>query len=435
VCDGDEDCSGGRCIDKSCYVRYPSDDRKFECWDYSDTTFEKEYGLNRPDGVTPADGTCNPTPTCSDSKESYVVTEDAGPYILNGATCWVGNCNKPVEAEPTDCGNYNGKTQRDINPRPIQEIPFENLEDYCIQSTAPAKNLLSRSYTCTEAGDLPSCTKEEPPKDLDTDKRLCDACLNAKLAPRINAAPGTETTYSAGRSANLKCCGDDKGEGGWPYGATAKSTSGNANKGKYFATETVCDDYTGADAGDINGWIDNNCNGKKNCEDSNCYSTDQPGPNGGPCCHLASDCVDVLHEANDDFIECGSEDAPLECDCKPANSNLAFLTDGTTYRPAITYPGPQGVKLCLASSDEVLIADRHVRINLGGLSGANRQIDVTAENVGSGEECSVSDAIVKTVWNNDRVPLAGPPYSTTGFFYVALQNRATKDCIVTITIS
>jgi hypothetical protein len=130
-------------------------------------------------------------------------------------------------------------------------------------------------------------------KDLDTDKRLCDACLKAKLAPRINAAPGTETTYSTTRSGDKKCCGDDLKEGGYPYPTTgANKALGGTGAGTYQSPEAICNDYVGAPAVEAN-WIDNDCKNGANCRDSGCRGV--LGPTGAYCCSSNSHCSNKLN--------------------------------------------------------------------------------------------------------------------------------------------
>jgi hypothetical protein len=48
-----------------------------------------------PDEV--ADGTCNPTPTCSKSDEDYNADDTTGPFLLRGATCRTATQTTPQQ--------------------------------------------------------------------------------------------------------------------------------------------------------------------------------------------------------------------------------------------------------------------------------------------------------------------------------------------------
>jgi hypothetical protein len=396
-------------------------------------SFESAFNLNRtyaPEEM--ADGVCNPTPTCSKRENEYDFDDTEGPYLLKGATCSGGECSKPLEDEPTDCGYYNGRTQRSGDTRPIQEIQLESLDYYCTQSTASAKNLLSRSYTCTETGGLPSCTKEDPPKDLDTDKRLCDACLKATGTAKITA-PGTATTYSSG-----KCCGDDAGEGGFPYaaaGISAKRTSGLSGGGNYGIE--VCDDYYGTSKSNI---IDNDCDGKKDCADSDCTGANYRdirnsfdswkrylNPAGALCCDSDADCNNFLDPQRS---EGGRTDCTGNtCDCKAvgtATPKELTLTPGT----------PLVVKTCVPRSEEIFIEPYMGDDRAFHVSGAvGRTFRIVAQDIEGGvEDCG--GIKVKLICAGEEITpvdteAAGVPCDSEGFFF---KSNADVDCLVTVTI-
>jgi hypothetical protein len=289
-------------------------------------------------------------------------------------------------------------------------------------------------------------------KDLDTDKRLCDACLKATGTAKITAAPGTETTYLSTRSTNLKCCGNDKGEGGWPYGATAKSTSGNANKGKYFATETVCDDYVDTNGNsefdDGETEINNDCKEGANCGDTSCaVSTtartvgwsDFLGPRGSVCCKASTasaskaKCKQFLDPdaSNSDGVECGGNN---ECDCVPVGI-------GTVAVPRIhaTLTRPTTIITCVPPSNpDILDITGDFYDRMFAVTDAEGKTFTVTSQATTGDEAKCGAGQITLYFNLVDTLVVGTDHSITGTgsadsFYFA--NWGDFDCLVTVTIT
>ncbi|MBI5880580.1 hypothetical protein HZB90_00445, partial [archaeon] len=249
-CVSSTECEPGRCIEGKCYT-LPADSncRNHGASEGIPNSFEKAFEITRIDG-NPATGICNEQPTCSKSPDVYSVSQNEGKYLLSGATCSGrrGNCSEPVEGY-TNCEDYNGRAN-------AIGLPEEN--DWVCSLNTAKKQLFSQNFTCTEPDDSAQCTIVPKEADPDSDQRLCDAC---RLAP----SPRPVHTGAWIESRDI-CCGDDAGEGGFPYTTTTsgpisahRKSLGTSGAGTY-GTE-VCDDYYGTTYSPAAA-IDNDCDGQ-----------------------------------------------------------------------------------------------------------------------------------------------------------------------------
>ncbi len=403
-CEADIDCGDGNfCLKDECFER-PTD----SCGHYRQgETFESVFNLNRtfaPDQE--ADGTCNPNPTCAEDENTYDVETDEGRYLIESATCNLGECNWPKETK--DCWDYNGYTDTRM------------IQNYC-ELSSDKTHFFTSIFKC-QADEMPvpargaECTRDlEAEGDPDANRNACEACTEP-----TNAAESMNGAWTGST-----CCGDDIGEGGFAYGLygtpEVTSTSGNGLNGEYQPVETVCDDYYGGDSTLIENWIDNDCENGANCEDWHCYSPPsgadpKRGPSGGYCCHAPSDCREVLSEPNDEYIGCGTEDAPLECDCL----NTKDTTNPTSFsEPYATYTlGSEPLTLpetCISS----FAYDKHIQVNY--------ELDFSAEVESS---IDIVDDGVDHCLGLVNAQVVENPHGT----FVVFDSVSTVDCLITVTL-
>ncbi|MBT7903477.1 hypothetical protein HN587_06460 [Candidatus Woesearchaeota archaeon] len=273
----------------------------------SGKTYEYTFNMTLADG-SPPDGICNNQMTCSSSNTEFNASETEGKYILFGAVCKNGECNDPLPAElgSVDCNNFNGLAD--------QDLAAQNY--YCEYATPAKTNLSSKFWNCSENPDA-ACAGVKANPDISSN--MCDACSSKQNSPKIQ---NVGSTWQGD-----KCCGDDLGEGGFPYfhsGNAAKRAGSTQLFAGAFMGE-VCDDYY---SNDPSKGIDNNCDGKVNCEANECGG--KIGPNKKYCCTTNNHC-NMKIDPHFEKASCG-EDPILqtddgECVCSDLNSDKkVFLT-------------------------------------------------------------------------------------------------------------
>ena len=452
TCSNDIECGiNGKCFSSKCYENPDDSCKPYGSAGERPITFESAFNLNRtyaPDEM--ADGTCNPNPTCSNSKNTYDITKTAGRYLLQSATCGTGECSWTMDAQSKDCWRYNG---RNIPPDVVELGEPEMYPHYC-NLPAGETSFFTQYATCTATGAIPARTvkcelnrtsKADP--DNDDTGNMCEAC-----ADPTNAA---QKMYGAwtGRT----CCGDDIGEGGFAYGnygipaAHSASTAPPGREG----TE-VCDDYYGADKTVEAKWIDNDCDTKKACRDNDCWSRDYRtlrdtdegwveflNPTGGLCCNRAgsgkANCKNFLDPfaATDNGVDCA---ASYTCDCKP----VGITTPGGTpkiHGTIILTPPTTVVKTCVPTYDELLLSDSLNDRKFQIAGGGSHTFELYAYDIdGSGDECGTITEPkdrVKLIFN-DGVTTLDPlynPRTTDVFTSFHFQNTAVVDCLVEVRIT
>ncbi len=235
-----------------------------------------------------------------------------------------------------------------------------------------------------------------------------------------------------GEWTNGKCCGDDAGEGGFPYnieGLNPKAPYSN-NAGRYG--KEVCDDYYG------NEEIDNDCDGETGCYDNDCISSNYAflrnnewnnylNKEGKLCCNQKSQCKQFLDPSSnsDDGVECKSDNT---CDCLPVGATEARATI-TTF--------PATIKTCVASYDEIIqetsdIFDRLFTITQN--SQAERTFQLIVKDIDGGEECKEKVTLLVND-NNIRADSLKTIQNLGTVFTIKFKNLATEDCLVKVRIT
>ncbi|MFC1741890.1 hypothetical protein ACFL3V_05120 [Nanoarchaeota archaeon] len=437
----DPPASSGYCnFDENLCYNLPSG-VTLECDSYHFTnpsrgSFEEAFGLNRtgsPD--VPADGTCNERSACSVTGNiyDYDISVPSGPFLIRGARCNHGECT--MGGTRISCSDYNGRASAE-DAIPSANPPFcESL------STGPDNSFASMftlNYECrkdstTEIAGCNHITEPSGQANPDNDQQSCEACR------KVGSGGFIENPSSPWVGGTVRCCGDDAGEGGYPYGdpgvfqsVHAERTSGNSHAGNYNSgTEFICDDYHTTNFVDY--WIDNDCDGEANCIDDDCAGN--PGPNGITCCRInnPSDCESTLHESETlGGIECDTEN---ECNCIQAMGvSDSSLPSSTTnlYRTDTPTIGPAGVKLCIASYTETYIANRHMKVRVP--SDMNT-IYLEPEDVDGGSECAGLNEVQLKVWDAaGTTPIPPSSVNPNTDYIVAFENYVDEDCIVTIKV-
>jgi hypothetical protein len=442
-CVSSTECEPGRCIEGKCYT-LPTDPncRNHGASEGVPNSFEKAFEITRIDGTT-ATGICNEQPTCSKSPDVYSVSQNEGKYLLSGATCSGrrGNCSEPrpnVEGEEQNimsCEDYNGRAN-------AIGLPDEN--DWVCSLNTAKKQLFSQNFTCTEPDDAAQCTIVPKEADPDSDQRLCDAC---RLAP----SPRPVHTGAWIESRDI-CCGDDAGEGGFPYTTTTSGTisAHRASEATTPAAGTygaeVCDDYYGIDKYLQSNWIDNDCDGKVACKDTaatECGGTvtnyanwrksplgfdawkNKLGPTGGLCCG-AEPATDTAKNNCKQFLDPTPWTSPTDANLGVACNSVNYTCDCTPVgieksRTLTVTSTPLVIRTCVASYDELLAA--------GNLKDRNFTISGSHIFVVSVEDIDQSSPQSCTYGSGGTVSLS----TYVGGFY--FENRAEKDCLVTVTIT
>jgi hypothetical protein len=404
-------------------------------------TFESTYKFPRPyDRQEIATGICNPTPICSDEEDpkySIPSKEDRGKWLIPSATCGsTGKCDRPVD--PVDCGKeYNGQTSTE------DETPvclFRNPNN--------REHLESSKFECqidtTSNTRIVLCGRSASNADPDRNQKACEACKNPSITTHMTG------DWLPQRSPNGLCCGDDIGEGGFPYGILgvprARSVSQDqaaAGNQFYYSTvkpgiferngEETCDDWV-----DINEngrldspleEIDNDCDAtpSPNCKDEACGS--KTGPLGAPCCTLDPHCTIAFN--GDQDVKCVNNG----CNCLPADSSWNFGSPRT-----ITSVPSTGYKYCIASSLKFPgpKPDRHFQINLDN----NQEISVEFKDMDGENDCNTkakNGEIELWVWEWERSTSSFSLKQQTGLNYIAksssphliaLLNNVNEDCLV-----
>ncbi|NQU79738.1 hypothetical protein HQ545_08275, partial [Candidatus Woesearchaeota archaeon] len=302
-CSDDSDCPDYyMCVEDNCYPRRGM----LECQNFGTgegdiTSFEKAWNLPRlNDRATAATGICNPNKACGNSLEDFNIDNEEGDLILSHATCYNGVCQLATESR--NCEDLDGQTSAD-NPTPYCVLP----DDYTISSFDEEYYLMSHNFHCINEGEA-TCTITSI-NDPDQSQGMCEACMTRDL-------PEHHEGIWTARADQQACCGDDPGEGGFPYDISALSTE---STGEWQRTENICDDTFQKPGSASYFGIDNDCNNLANCEDDSCYnpsgsSTPFIGPNQGYCCDTDdSICVDTFesHLSNPGLASC----VDTECVC------------------------------------------------------------------------------------------------------------------------
>jgi hypothetical protein len=317
------------------------------CFAYSyPLTFESKYELSRRDDPAfEANGVCNDHPTCSDSDEEYDAAEVIGQYLIAGAGCDDGECTAP--ADTYNCGAFNGTTDSTGNELPFSET-FDILYNHASARDKFCKlkgksRLVTSGFSCREESEQPQCYLSDDELDPDTSKAMCDVCRETDEPPGEHIM-STSSTWKSSGLAELKCCGDDIGEGAFPYKAASKNayrasspTEANKNGAGSYNTpkETVCDDYYTSNT--ATNWIDNDCDGDYNCEDKDCYSgsSKKYGPLRGVCCNNNNNCHDkfgITHLFAK--VTCSSD---KECKCSLNPETEMISPSANTIRICVGY--------------------------------------------------------------------------------------------------
>ena len=336
------------------------------CEGYKDETFESKFNLPRYDG-TDSDGSCSLTPTC---KNAAGKKDTKGPELCSAMTCNAGTCDKPTKCKP--CNRYDGLRAPDSKAW------------YCNNpstSTASPKSLQSNLYSCdSTASSTPSCKSK--PGDPDKSMLACNACAQAttyrdSMAGTVWAAWKSTTNRWVTSPTGNECCGDDPGEGNYPYtqpiynyigrNPTTPFIPSNSNEptSTYEAVEITCNDYFGnKNSNKISkNWIDNDCDGKANCQDTNCAG--RLGPNKGTCCINPSvHCKQTLPDA-----VCGTNG---ECDCQVSGFNSWTNANTLTFYSGLTY------STCIGDSSKIGWGDKYTE--LSGVNGKKFDVRVTFSN-------------------------------------------------------
>ncbi len=444
TCVADDSACGedGKCIDGKCYDR----EDYMNCVQYPITyqgvpykSFEQAFNVTRRDGTEP-NGTCNAIWTCSDSREAYNVDNTAGQFLLKRGTCEAngGTCSRAITAESKDCNDYNGWSDTSMTTR------------FCRKN---GDHLYTSEFDC-KAAVMPRPEKDahcelnqSSQLDPDTGSALCEACNRAPGTEKITS--GATNTYSTNRPNDRKCCGDDLGEGGFPYPTIGTSniatSTTTANAGKYG--NEICDDYYNNDKTKE---IDNDCNGLPNCRDSRCYTvtSTKPRPDKGPrgsfCCHATTDCTTALQESNTAYLACNAE---KECDCKSIGAGAINAgrqdSNNNPYR-SISYTTT--FKTCVAApeTNDDLYGDRFVNIT-GITSGRTYSFSLTTQDIIPGSNCvtNIEAYVFKSSTGSAdtaKVKQNQPQtYTASGtYFVIGFKNGLSdlrKDCLVTLTVT
>ncbi|NQU78672.1 hypothetical protein HQ545_02795, partial [Candidatus Woesearchaeota archaeon] len=335
-CTGDDDCIG-ECIEGLCYP-IPVD---LSCHRFTGTaetpiSFETVWNLPRihqPD--TPATGICNPNRACGDTIYDFDPANEDGALILSHATCNNGVCS--LATESANCERFNGFETKEMLRY------FCDIEDLDPSYGETEGGLFTSSFHCVNDGEADCDIDPETRTDPDDDPFYCEAC-----DPRSGLTI-TMPRELAGGWTGTTCCGDDYGEGGFPYGTsttrTITSRTGErvqvwparrtstigATAGRHG--DEICDDYIDiGNSGDYfydergdgsDPFIDNDCDGQQNCWDTECYNPDvglpKTGVRGGYCCkNLNSVCLDTFesHLLNTRLVSCVDQ----ECKCNNIRS-------------------------------------------------------------------------------------------------------------------
>jgi hypothetical protein len=425
---GDASCNSGevqgKCIDDNCYNPNPNT----ECDKYSDDTFEHLFSLNRTTQPTVAANTrCNEQATCSDSSDKYDVRINEGRYLLNWATCNNGECSKALPQEGNDwydCSDYNGLSNR-----------YDPNSFFC---KLKSDHLWSVNWTCKEPETGADCAMKNADADPDSDINLCNACQAARIPNIYNAMSNTWNIQPAGKGRELYCCGDDPGEGGYPYNG---QTNAVVNPGKWekLNRETVCNDISTVGLTDIE--IDNDCNGWANCKDSNCKS--KLGPVRSYCCLQSTDCrsgISLLFESVQEGLGCDDNN---ECDCKKIEKGVVNPSADDTYNNWYRELPYDTIKTCVASyTNAGGFKDRFIKITNLPPGTYTFNIQSTELN-GNPGDCAILGKVKFHLYKNSQntdetgggssqieVSIGANDYLVISFTNLVL----TKDCISTVSI-
>jgi hypothetical protein len=401
-----------RCVNGNCYE---VEGELMACKTWSGTkenwnSFEKAFGLTRRDGAE-ANGICSEQPTCSDGISFNPETRE-GTHIATKATCGGdGKCSLAVETE--DCSMFNGLAAAGLDSGYYCEKEGEQLVSSLFQCQKPETE-------CKRTGNA----------NPDTDKRLCDACLNSEGRVHMQDPPaGVMTTYKERRGGieDRRCCGDDLGEGGYPYVKTnpAVSLSKNVNAGKYEEErETVCDDTYRRGLLGIS--IDNDCDNNANCRDSDCRG--RIGPGKGYCCNIDDDCISAgskLFESSPAGVDCKGD--TKECDC--------LSIEGDSIDEPYREMNYKNVRTCVASEEA---EDRFIRVL--NIPAGLRIFTISSTEI-DGREGDCDGNIRLRVYVGEMDVSGGGIFDSDSYFIgrgnnviVSFQNEAGKDCLVSVGI-
>ncbi|HII71591.1 TPA: hypothetical protein HA265_02440, partial [Candidatus Woesearchaeota archaeon] len=387
-------------------------DSPYDCKLYGPgESFEKVFNISRKFPLTGlGNGTCNTRATCSDSLDEYDTSVTEGQYVLTaGAECFEGECKKPIAGGVQNCYDDSGWYNKE------QGIPF------CSKET---DHYWTQAAKCVETSGVPECDLIEQRAsriDPDLKQQYCEGCFDPGALP--------ESIYKGqdGGWTGTTCCGDDKGEGGWPYQGAAQRASGatTPEAGAYQATE-ICDDYYGSHPENPDSWIDNDCDGQYNCQDigSCSMTTDSQyrnartnpsqragryGPSKGLCCTTDDQCRNFFFgytyyynsiTAADTNVECSDIN---ECEC----TKLDKLPPDYFWQLGL---GQSTTTLNLCVAGDTFNGDRSIRLNPGTNTPARWNFEITvsdADNDGVDECQGKVNLIVMKVANNIPMPL-GP---------------------------
>ena len=278
---------------------------------------------------------------------------------------------------------------------------------------------------------------------------LASCCTGVQM---INSA---RSTYSSSRSPQKRCCGDDLGEGGYAYDdartPTAERVSGGTQAGRYDSKEIICDDFVDKNGNNLfdsgsDDEIDNDCDNKANCQDTE--STDSPncigkaGPRGSYCCGAASQCLSEtskLFESVIDGVGCDTG-STKECYCSEITKGIVddTLSDSKTNHYRVL--DKDEIKTCLASEASGR-EDRFILIN-DLEDGEEYRFEIESEttlNEDPNGGCAGGTSFF--IYKDGITKASGVTYLDRLEFYsgekvvVSFRNTRTFDCIVKIKIT
>lgn len=429
-CSSDADCSScdycsGVCDDSGYCL--PADG----CKPFSaGNSFEKEFNVLRTAGdYGEADGTCNPIATCSDDADVYSPGTSSGQFLIPGAHCNGADGTCSVAKDEIDCAMFDGYTDMSASTH------------ICMYGNAAvAEHLFTSSFLCNNPGPgLANCAMSALGSDPDSSKTACLACHDPATAAYATGSgsgiyvedrtPAIPSPFTHVRD----CCGDDIGEGGFPYGAVSStfnySRSGSSAKGQYFTTEKVCDDYFGGllDNDDWLHWIDNDCDALANCMDSDCWGLGKRGPIGSYCCNALATTHNLCIAQLDPIgtgVDCG---ANYECDC-------LRITSGPGSSFADPLPGDTTINTCMNEYDG---PNPNRVFNISSLS--ETQFIFTVEDLDGGSDCELDlsemwfyDSSFSQLGDEKTASSSTQRIPSGATLFALVNNNLDDDCLVNI---
>ena len=467
LCDVDDDCPGysagngnQRCFSGTCFEA--PDSSYFDCNPYGEQgileIYESYNGISTQAGIE-SSGYCNTFKSCSDDPWFFNFQE-SGKYLLPNLTCLEGECKQsPVQG--LDCELFNGYSDAGNG--------FTNNVRYCKKE---GDHLFTSKFSCSDS------TPDDgiyTPEDIGcykalgstalTTEQLCASCYNSNTPTGDSSMTGQWIP-----SKNL-CCGDDIGEGGFPYDGALTSPYSD-EPGTFQTTEKICDDVI-TDSNGVTHGIDNDCSGKANCEDTQwCANhnlinsglrTDTTerykhlDESGGLCCSTDSSCKNFMDPTGSNIyhgidsnmnrvsrqkVDCNNN----HCDCKPVGTYWAFVHSELQNYPYITTTSGQTIHTCIASSSEIQgelggpESDRHIR--LSGLSPSNSYVlHASFEGISPNSNCDSTNSAGFFAFQQGSILATKSQQShdliitpTGNELVIAFFNSIDEDCLVMLNI-